>query len=128
MNDLVSYAIESYGIFLQRNMKDFGGLIDREVLVTAIIECHPKVTQDFHKVYMIFVDGKHIPEFNEELHIRVNEDGEKCVYLFRPYETYLTYVDLLRNEKPVTLWWSKRNNFWQLATGTREPVGEGPGG
>jgi hypothetical protein len=127
MPDPIGYDIDSYGIFLQRKKKDFGKLLEKAVLVTAIVTCHPSNSEDFDKVYIVFTDSTSIPEFDEEKHIRLDDEGLKCVYIFRPSQHYLDYVDLLRNEKPITLWWSKKINYWQLATGKREPVGEGPG-
>ncbi len=125
MNDPVEYNIVSYGIFLQRQKRDFSHLLDHEVLVTAIITCYPKNTEEFKKVYFIFLDEEKIPSFRYPNHIRDDHIGERAVYIFRSHDTYQNYVDLLRYEKPISLWWSKSKNTWQLATGKAEPVGEG---
>ncbi len=126
MKDPIGYDIITYGIFLQREQSDFRGVLDRKVHVSAIVSCHPFQPTDFDKVYFVFIEDKIIPEFNQDNHIRVF-DGEKRVYLFRASQYLADYIDLLRNEKPITLWWSKDDNSWQLATGKREPVGEGGG-
>ena len=125
MKEPNGYDITSYGIFLQDENKDFGNLVQNEVHVSAIITCHPADKKDFKKAYLIFVTDKHVPTFKYPEHIRDDDSGEKCVYIFRPYQSYQDYVDLLRYEKPITLWWSVKDNSWQLATGKAEPVGEG---
>ena len=124
MNDPVGYNIVSYGIFLQREKRDFSQLLNREVLVTAIITCHPEDIKDFKKAYFVFIDERKIPVFVHPDHIRADDSGNRSVYIFRSHQSYQNYVDLLRYEKPITLWWSKRGNSWQLATGKAEPVGE----
>ena len=44
---------------------------------------------------------------------------------FLPYDLYPTYIDLLRNEKPVNMYLNSDKPEWnQLLTGD-EPVGEG---
>ncbi|MFW9920879.1 MAG: hypothetical protein ACFFED_14865 [Candidatus Thorarchaeota archaeon] len=127
MKEPIGYNIVTYGLFLQNEQKDFGKLLDKPIHVSAIITCHPSDTKDFKKAYFIFVDGKHIPEFKYPDHIRDDESGDRCVYIFRSSQFYREHVDLLRNEKPIALWWSQKNNTWQLATGKSEPVGEGAG-
>lgn len=126
LKDPIGYDIITYGIFLQKDQSSFSGLLDRKVHVSAIVSCHPSKSADFDKVYFVFIDDDSIPDFDETKHIRV-DDGEKRVYLFRASKFLGDYVDLLRNEKPITLWWSKKDNAWQLATGKSEPVGEGAG-
>jgi len=126
LKDPIGYDIITYGIFLQRDVTNFRGLLSKEVCVSAIVSCHPTEATDFDKVYFVFIEDQAIPEFDYEHHIRI-DDGEKRVYLFRSSKYYTDYVDLLRNEKPIKLWWSKKDNSWQLATGKSEPVGEGGG-
>ncbi|MDF1540808.1 MAG: hypothetical protein P1Q69_18065 [Candidatus Thorarchaeota archaeon] len=125
MAETTEYKINSYGIFLQRELKDFKHLLPHKVHVSAIIGCHPSDTTDFKKAYFIFIEGKDIPDFKYPDHIRDNDSGEKCAYIFRSSQYYKDYVDLLRNEKPIVLWWIPDKDKWQLATGQAEPVGEG---
>ncbi|MHA2424266.1 MAG: hypothetical protein ACXAEF_05730 [Candidatus Thorarchaeota archaeon] len=124
MKDPCEYNITSYGLFLQNEKRDFGGLISEEVHVSAIITCHPEENEDFKKVYLIFINDEKVPNFKYPDHIRDDDAGDKCAYIFRPYSEFHNYVDLLRYEKPITLWWSKKEGIWQLATGRAEPVGE----
>ncbi len=125
MREAKEYGIHSYGIFLQKDLKDFKQLLPHKVQVSAIIACHPSDTVDFKKAYFIFIEGKDIPDFKYPDHIRDNDSGETCVYIFRSSQYYDSYVDLLRYEKPIVLWWTPDKNRWQLATGKAEPVGEG---
>ncbi len=127
MKEPIGYNITSYGLFLQNEDRIFGDLLNKSVHVHAIITCHPSDKKDFNKVYFVFIEDDEIPDFKYPDHIKNDEKGEKCVYLFRSYEFYRDYVDLLRNEKPITIWWSQKENTWQLATGKSEPVGEGGG-
>lgn len=44
---------------------------------------------------------------------------------FIPYDLYPTYIDLLRNEKPLNIYLNSDKPEWNQLTTGNEPVGEG---
>jgi len=116
---LMEIEIASYIIWLQKDLRNYGN--DKNVSVMGIITAIPKdetVAGRPNRVYFVFVDSEKIPK---------DYLTGKEIFAFRKADYYNHYIDLLRNEKPIKVVFDRDSSTCQLATGRREPVGEGPG-
>jgi hypothetical protein len=106
----VTVPLTSYKVTLGRQIEVSGGKY------YALVECN---ASDGH-LYLIYFtrpDSITPPNFYNP--------ATKRGAAFIPYDLYPTYVDLLRNEKPLNIYLNSDKPEWnQLLTGT-EPVGEG---
>ncbi len=111
--------IGHYVAWLQKEIRNYRD--NKDVSVMAIITAiamDETLAGRPNKFYFVFVDSEKIP--NDYL------TGRE-VFSFRKANYYSHYIDLLRNEKPIKVVFDRDTGSCQLATGRREPVGEGPG-
>ncbi len=115
----IEVDIASYVVWLQRRNRDYKNT--RDVPVTAIITTHPQdegLPTRPNKFFFIFVDSDIVPDTYVE---------NREVFAFVSARFYMHYIDLVRTEKPIKVIWERDIGSCMLATGRREPVGEGPG-
>ncbi len=108
--DITEYVIHLVNEKRRYNVADYP--------VAAHIRC---TTTDESKmyVYIVFIDGETLPPN------LISSEG--LIYVFVSSRFYAMYLDLLRNERPIQLWWYPDTYAFDLCTAAREPVGEGPG-
>lgn len=111
--------IGHYVAWLQKEKRDYrdAKAVPVSAIITAIAQDETLAGRP-NKFYFVFVDSEKIP--NDYL-------AGREVFAFRKASHYSCYIDLLRNEKPIKVVFDRDTGSVQLATGRREPVGEGPG-
>ena len=116
---MMEIEIASYVVWLQKEIRDYR--TQKTVPIMATITAIPKdetAAGRPNKIYFVFVDSEKIP---------ANYLAGKEVFAFNKDIYYGHYLDLLRNERPIKVLFDRDTGYCTLATGRREPVGEGPG-
>lgn len=109
----ITFKIEKYQITLGHDLPSIQTTKDEQVC--GIIGCYGEGQQ----LMVNFVkDGSPLPAPS------YNED-KKTGVVFVPYSHLASYVDLLRNEKPVYGYCSQENPTWNNISSGHESVGEG---
>jgi hypothetical protein len=106
----LTVSLSSYKVLLGRQLEIGGGKF------YAAIVCNASDGTTFY-IYFSRPDSISLPNsYNPAF-----KNGNA----FLPYDLYPTYIDLLRNEKPLNIYLNSDKPEWnQLLTGN-EPIGEG---
>jgi hypothetical protein len=98
--------------FIKQNLTYFAAL--HPGLGTARINLY---CQEDHKLYILFPSGA--------LSANTYDAGTKTGVAYAPISQYLAYIDLVRNEKPVSVTFNPDVNPPTFVVHVNEAVGEG---
>lgn len=113
MENFQIFEIKNYMVIWRQAEKRVFG--ETEVVIRAIVRC----TGDEYSMDVIFYSpDSAYPD-------PVIELDKKKGYMFLPMNDLLTFVDVLRNEKPIYGHLRADRLDWTSVTTSQEPVGEG---
>jgi hypothetical protein len=107
---ILTVPVTSYHVLLGRQLEIGGGKFYAAIVCTGA---------DGTKMYIYFARPDSISLSNSY------NPQFKNGNVFLPYDLYPTYIDLLRNEKPLNLYFNSDKPEWNQLMTTEEPIGEG---
>ncbi len=106
----VTVPLSTYSVRLSRQLEVSGGKYYALIICTA---------SDGHQYLVYFVRPDSITPAN------FYNPAAKRGGAFVPYDLYPWYIDLLRNEKPLSIYLNSDKPEWNELRSGDEPVGEG---